>query len=460
MANRCRVAPLGVAIALGIVAGAGSIVGCFGATEVDVELTTSVPCEKRVQTQIFTGARGTTDFGAAPAAETAECTTAEPRIGTLSIVPSGALDEAFDLQVVAGVGVAPSTCIPGHRDQCIVARRRATFIKHKALRIPVLLSDRCVGVVCGQDETCDLGLCAKVDDCTDVGCPRERGNAPIDADAAADAPAFIDAPADVVAPDSATGECGPVAETVATGQEIQGQLAMQGADFVYINGSTSAAELRRVPRVGGTPSRLEIKFPVLVAAAASDTEMYYATKPTTALLLTRRALDGTEASTGYGDEANTTLALAGTTLVGITNLMPGINPGPAGFHAFALAGRLDALSAVGDIAVADRTLYVALSYVGSGGAAATGIHRMPRASIAASYNGSAIVPNVTPSTIAAAGPDLYFIDGTTLSRVDLTTASAPVPLTTVGAAPTALAVDAACVYWVEGGTKIMKRAQH
>ena len=80
VASRSHVAPLGVAIALVLVATAGSIAGCFGATEIDVELTTTVPCEKRIQTQLFTGARGTTDFGAAPAAETDECTaTAEPR---------------------------------------------------------------------------------------------------------------------------------------------------------------------------------------------------------------------------------------------------------------------------------------------------------------------------------------------------------------------------------------------
>lgn len=512
VAVRSRVAPLGTAVALGIVAATGLLGGCFGATEIDVELTTTVPCEQRIQTQLFTGARGTTDFGAAPAAETAECTTAEPRIGTLSIVPSGAQDAAFDLEVVAGVGVEASTCRPGHLDRCIVVRRRATFLKHKALRLPVLLSDRCIGVVCGQDETCDLGLCAKTDDCTDVGCPRERGDVHVESDAGPDAvaDAVVDGPAEVGVPDSAMGECGPVAQTVVAGQEIQGQLSMQGADFVYVNGgNTSAAEIRRVPRTGGTAVKLMSMRSGFTALAANETGMFYASMFAGSMILTRRRLDGMEASTGYGNETNWTLAMAGTTLVGISNLM---SPATTlmGFHAFASASpgarsygtpqlpgpvpeivvdedgewygvsnhasvlhfaatseslidKLEANDAAGDIAVANRTLYVALSTKAVGGASAVGIHAIPRGNITASYAAAPLVPNVTPITLAAAGSDLYFIAGNKLSRVDLTSAStsasAPVPLATVGAGATALAVDAACVYWVEGGTKIMKRAR-
>lgn len=505
-----------MAVALGIVAATGLLGGCFGATEIDVELTTTVPCEQRIQTQLFTGARGTTDFGAAPAAETAECTTAEPRIGTLSIVPSGARDAAFDLEVVAGVGVEASTCRPGHLDRCIVVRRRASFLKHKALRFPILLSDRCIGVVCGQDETCDLGLCSKLDDCTDVGCPRERGDVAIDAgaDVVADAPGPVDATVDVGVPDSATGACGPFAETVAAGQEIQGQLAMQGADFIYVNGLSSTAELRRVPRAGGTPSKLNINSPgsAVAAVAANDTEMYYASVSAASTRLTNRGLNGMENAKEYGKESNLTLAMTATNVVGISNFTPtGAVIFPAGFHSFTFAfpasmrsygtpplpgpvpeivvdedgewygvsnqasvlhfaaeseqlvDRLEANTAVGDIAVANRTLYVALTKAAVGGAPAVGIHAIPRGKITASYSAAPLVPNVTPITLAAAGSDLYFIAGNKLSRVDLTSASASArvldPLATVGAGATALAVDAACVYWVEGGTKIMKRAR-
>ena len=126
-----------------------------------------------------------------------------------------------------------------------------------------------------------------------------------------------------------------------------------------------------------------------------------------------------------------------------------------------LIDKLEASTAVGDIAVANRTLYVALSTKGVGGASAVGIHAIPRGNINASYTAAPLLPNVTPITLAADTSDLYFIEQNKLSRVDLTSASAsaPVLLATVGAGATALAVDAACVYWVEGGTKIMKRAR-
>jgi hypothetical protein len=491
------------AIALGMATLTGSSAGCFGPTEIDVELTTTVPCEKRIQTQLFTGARGTTDFGAAPAAETDQCaSTAEPRIGTLSIVPSGARDDAFDLQVVAGVGVAASTCTPGHRELCIVARRRATFLKHKALRVPVLLSDRCIGVVCGEDETCDLGLCAKVDTCTDLGCPREQSAVP--ADAGVDGPLLVDATVPDADVDGAVGPCGPVADVVASGQDIRGQLAMQGADLVYVNGSGSAGEVRRVPRKGGTPVTLSSTFTSFGAVAATDVEMYSAAVFPNSLVLVHRALDGSEGSMGYGQETKTALALTGTTLVGISDFFD-----PAGivvgFHAFTLDGprtygtpalpgavpeviadadgewygvsngvtvlhfaarssslldKLDTMTAAGDIAVANKTLYVAMSLFQGAGVSRAGIHAVPRASVSQTYAGNPIVPGVTPLTMAADSTDLYYIDGISLSRLDLTMNSGrPLAMGQTGPGATALTIDASCLYWVEGGSKIMKRAR-
>ena len=39
-------------------------------------------------TELFTGAVGSSNLGTAPAAETDRCAPDEPRVGTLSIVPS------------------------------------------------------------------------------------------------------------------------------------------------------------------------------------------------------------------------------------------------------------------------------------------------------------------------------------------------------------------------------------
>ena len=113
-------------------------------------------------------------------ATTTECGSDEPRIGTLAIVPSGSRDDQFDLEVVAGVGVSASSCrenITG----CIVARRRVSFRPHQSLTLPILLSDRCIGVPCDVDQTCDLGTCTSFADCNESGCPRERGDVAVDA---------------------------------------------------------------------------------------------------------------------------------------------------------------------------------------------------------------------------------------------------------------------------------------
>jgi hypothetical protein len=77
----------------------GAASGCYGATEIRVELTTTAPCTNGMETQLFTGARGTTDFGTASAAGTQACAS---DLGTLSIVPSGsreARSEAESLRI-------------------------------------------------------------------------------------------------------------------------------------------------------------------------------------------------------------------------------------------------------------------------------------------------------------------------------------------------------------------------
>ena len=175
MRSRLRIW-LGVASALGLVFATGAVGGCFAATELSLVVTTTARCEDHIETEIDTGNRSDVDFGSSPAAVTRECSTAEPRLGTLTIVPTGSRDDQFDVDVVAGVGVAASTCRAKAFKSCIIARRRVSFRPHKALTLPILLSDRCVGVPCDVDRTCDLGVCVPMADCTESGCPRERGD--------------------------------------------------------------------------------------------------------------------------------------------------------------------------------------------------------------------------------------------------------------------------------------------
>jgi hypothetical protein len=482
-----------------LVSSASSIGGCFGATQVSVEITTTAPCEKGIGTQVFVGPRGTTDFGAT-AADTRECGAAEPRIGTISLVPSGARNEQLDLQIVAGVGVDPSTCTPAHLDGCIVARRRVSFREHASLRLPVLLSDRCIGVPCAADESCDLGTCVKLDVCTELGCPRERGDV---ADGGR-----VDAPADVsVAPDaSSNGRCGSLPELVVDGQSIRGQLAMQGSDFLYVNDVGGATELRRVPRIGGTGTSAT---PVtnLVAVAATDAELGFAEASPGSIVFGRQRLgEPMPQRTPYGRETTQALGFSGEALVGVSFGAVGAPSDPDAFRPFAfnggrpygdalnghvreiavdedgewygvskgavlhfaagtptLLGSIASREPATDIAVANRAIYVAFGKE-SGLVSPRGIHRIPRAGISAlnaAYAGPALVPDVLPQTLAASGSDLYFIERTRLARVDVTKSPPPVTtLATVGPTPAALAVDDACVYWVEEGKRIMKLARH
>jgi hypothetical protein len=52
--------------------------------------------------------------------------------------------------------------------------------------LPILLSDRCIGVPCGVDQTCDLGTCTPSEGCNQLGCPRERGDVDAGASCVAD----------------------------------------------------------------------------------------------------------------------------------------------------------------------------------------------------------------------------------------------------------------------------------
>jgi hypothetical protein len=495
------------AFSTGIVlaSGASSIAGCFGATEVRLEITTTAPCEKGIETQLFVGAPGTTDFGAT-AADTRACGAAEPRIGTIALVPSGARNEQLDLRIVAGVGVDPSMCASGHLDGCIVARRRVSFLAHASLRLPVLLSDRCIGVPCGADESCDLGVCVKLDVCTELGCPRERGDVVVGGADGGPVEAAVDG---TVAHDATSnGKCGSLPEVVVDGQSIRGQLAMQGSDFLYVSDLLGGTELRRVPRVGGV-AKSTIDVTNLVAVTATDAELgFVEVYPNSISLGRQRLVDPTPTRIAYGKETSQAIGFSGAALVGVTygaNSLPG---NPDAFRSFALvnamraypndtlnghvpeiavdedgdwygattggmvlhfaAGSATLLGSLAsrepstDIAVANRSLYVALSKAGGVATSGVGVHRIPRAWLDQSptYAGQALLPNVIPTTLAASGSDLYFIEGTTLHRLDVTTGPPAVTLATVGPASTALAVDADCVYWVEQGKRIMKRARH
>lgn len=505
-----RAGAAAIAVALGGVAAA--IPACYGPTEVRVVVTTTAACDAGtmrglapgIETQLFTGTRGDTFFELDPTAETRECSpSGEPRIGTLSVVPSGDREGRFDLEVIAGVGVAASSCRASGFKNCIVARRRITFRPHQSLEVPVLLSDRCIDKPCGSDESCDLGECAKIEDCTENGgCPRERGEVP-PAVARPEADASVDAPVLDAGPD-VDGEvlrsCGPTPEVVVSGQKIVGPLAIEGADFVYANVPTAAAaEIRRVNRRGG-PHTVVRAVPSLRAVTAGGSAVAWVQGGSDAAQYLRMP-NGTNLATTSGVQSRSSdaIALSGFGIVGMASMGTGSNgfavvgstftlqvgnfPGArsaevlvdedgdwftvvgGGLIHYQFDGTQSVLAdyyTVGvpspDIAVADRTVFVRFASSATG----AGIHRIPRAQITPSYAGQPFIPDVAADSLATDGIKLYWLAGTALARVGLLAGDPPIPesLGTVLASADRLVVDAECIYWVEeSGARIMRRSK-
>lgn len=504
---------------------AGAAPGCFGATEIQVEVTTNVTClpGAALTTQIFTGATGTGDFGTAPAAETDRCEPDEPRVGTLSIVPRAARDGRFDLEVVGAVGVKVGDCrsimtaaasagasAAPTMTGCIVARRRVSFRPHKALTFPILLDKSCIGVPCGSDETCDVGICSPTSACDETGCPRERVAAPatvmdgsVPADSAADASDAGDA--------GPPPFCGAVPEVVVDHQSVRGPLAMQGADLFYVNRVQGAtvSEVRRVAAAGGAV--MAVASGNIDAVAATDTAIAWVLRQSTVQSAVVVESAGTTRQSPDATFVTAALAFAGDGLVGFsptdafsfspmvggTAIGTASTSGNAGavtevvvdadgqYYAVVGAkailhydrpatgsirqlGRANPGTVGPDIAVANGMLYAAIEPADP--MMSKGIYRIARDTITGTFVPTAPwLPLPIPALVTSMTADersLYYVAGADLVRVDLasTPTSDPSAATTLpGKAVDGadrLTVDGHCVYWVEsGGTRIMKQAK-
>ena len=480
-----------VVVACGTAAGA-----CLAPTQVTLHLTTNVPCESRLQTQVFVRTSPLTELDP-PVAETDRCEPSEPRVGTLVVTPGGARDSSFGVEVVAGVGVPAASCRAAGYARCIVARRRVGFREHVRADLPIQLDDRCIGVPCGADQTCDVGRCVPVDECGESGCPGERVDAgPVATDAgdAGDAggDATIDDAGPVLSPD-----CTGTVETVLEGQAVIGQLAIDGADFVYANApSAASAEIRRVPRVGGRPTTVRA-VPGLTAIAVAPDALAFAADSPAGTQITRVAQGAEVNYSLLAGRTTSSLAFAGTTVVGFASgvtsgstnafaatsaiaisnaAMPGPVPellvdGTQDFYGMTggltlLHYRVDGGAAVlvdyaairpskGDIALSGQSVFVATESTG-----AAGIHRLAQVDIQPGYAGAPWLASVVPRSLAADSAFVYYLHGTTLHRLDVSSPS-PIPQALLAVSGTAdrLALDGACVYWLEDGGARIRRAK-
>jgi alpha-tubulin suppressor-like RCC1 family protein len=183
---------------------------CRSPTQITFEITTNVPCSQLSDTWVTVGPLGVLDRATAPTTVAPRCTR-EGYVGSVVVVPSGGDGDLVAAQIVAGVGVAPSSCA-ADPSKCIVAKRGLRFIPHEPLTVRVALTSACEGVACAGSTTCVDGACkdAIISDssqCTGAGCGDDAlpdGGAPVDAgatdatiaDAAKDAPSEVDATID------------------------------------------------------------------------------------------------------------------------------------------------------------------------------------------------------------------------------------------------------------------------
>jgi hypothetical protein len=128
----------------------------------------------------------------------AGCESGTDRVGTLTITPSGANDASISIRVVGGVnGTHPDKCgrtdIDGKAswENCILSTRKSLqFAPGKTRAVTIVLSEQCVGQICGDGRECNLGKCVKPEQVQPDGtnAPIKDGDPPYE-DVQVDAPA-------------------------------------------------------------------------------------------------------------------------------------------------------------------------------------------------------------------------------------------------------------------------------
>jgi alpha-tubulin suppressor-like RCC1 family protein len=149
-----------------LVAPIAPLSACRSATQIEVTVTTDLPCDSTFRGATITvGTLGVIENQAVTA--TKSTCTAGGKVGTIVIQPSGANDDLVGMKIVAGVGQSAANCTAENKYQgCIVARRALRFLPHEGLHVVVGLDAACKDIPCGDHETCVDSVCrpATIDD--------------------------------------------------------------------------------------------------------------------------------------------------------------------------------------------------------------------------------------------------------------------------------------------------------
>ncbi len=229
---------------------------CYTPTEIVVELSTDLRCTDAPQTTIFRGP----PFDTLPNASTSDCAeiaNADTRIGTVTVVPTEDADRASLKVVIAARGRRIEDC-EAHPEDCIVARRSFSYVKHRSLRLPIRLLSECFGEPCADGTTCGPGGICLGDS---VACAsRDVCQLSEEAPAAAAPPAGSSPAQTDGGPGPTPTSCAlPSGTALATTQNVPSHVAVGKDAILYdVNapaGSAIPTKIVRVPRAGGaTPS--------------------------------------------------------------------------------------------------------------------------------------------------------------------------------------------------------------
>ncbi|HEU4407126.1 MAG TPA: hypothetical protein VFS43_17790 [Polyangiaceae bacterium] len=157
-----------------------SVTTCLEPTQLELWLSTDLPCDKVRGTAVTVGHLG--ELEDKPAAMSTTFCERRPDgssgLGMLVVVPSGERDGPLALKVVTAVTASSTDACgpsPNRYDSyrgCIVARRALRYLPHDTVRLTVSMLKECEGVACDARSTCfQAGLCLPADvTCNSQGC--------------------------------------------------------------------------------------------------------------------------------------------------------------------------------------------------------------------------------------------------------------------------------------------------
>ncbi len=162
------------------------VIACATPTQVEVVISTDVPCESVRGLAVAVGSDARSE-GQAPGSASVTPLCDGGALGTLFVKPGDGRGSGLFVKVVLASDAPLDRCLAdATQPGCIVARRVLAFESGRTLRLPVPQTATCRARGCANSETCALGTCVDAAaDCASGECVL-RASPPSISDASAD----------------------------------------------------------------------------------------------------------------------------------------------------------------------------------------------------------------------------------------------------------------------------------